>query len=100
MAYPETAPTQAEFLAAFPEFEGVEPSLLNAALASAATMVSSCVYGRQYGIAVGYLAAHRMALSPWGNASKLSTEKGKGSTTYQLHFEEIRASVTAFGLVC
>jgi hypothetical protein len=100
MAYPTTAPTQAEFLAAFPEFEGIEPSLLTAALASAVASCDSCVYGRQYGLAVGYLTAHRLALSPWGNASKLSTEKGKGTTTYQLHFEDIRASCTAFGIVC
>lgn len=100
MAYPTTAPNQAEFLTAFPEFENADPGLLNSALASAATMVDECVYGRQYGVAVAYLAAHRLALSPWGNASKLSTEKGKGATTYMLHFEEIRASVTAFGLIC
>jgi len=102
MAYPETAPNQAEFFTAFPEFRNADPSLVASALSGAATMVDACVYGRQYGIAVAYLAAHRLAMSPWGNASKLALTNKQGlpyGTTYFAHFAEIRTSVTAFGVV-
>lgn len=77
----------ATFIAGFPEFVKAPTTLVQYHLARATAEVSEDYFGDLREDAVFYLAAHRMALSPYGQAAKLAPEKG--ATTYEKHFQEL-----------
>ncbi len=69
-----------EFRARLPEFDRVPDGMILAAISDAMDETDASVWlPAHYESAVRYLAAHKIALSPWGKGAKLSTEKG-GST--------------------
>jgi hypothetical protein len=72
--------TLASFRVHFPEFEGASDSLVQAKLDEAALALDERVFGARFDEAVRYLAAHRLALSPFGQTARMVAKDG--STTY------------------
>jgi hypothetical protein len=81
-----------EFIIRFPEFETAGPAMVQGALDLAAAGMSVCVYGERFNEAQGYLAAHKLAVSPYGKDARLSDDKGM--STYFGEFRRIRAEVS------
>lgn len=83
----------ADFRTRFPEFgtssppQGV-PDAYILALAADAELEVGSAFGPLRTTAVFYLTAHKCALSPWGNAVRLSVAKG-ASTTYEAHYKAL-----------
>lgn len=81
-----------QFRARFPEFSGVEDTTIEATLAEALLRLNTTIYGKRIDEAQGYLTAHKLALSPYGQAARLAAADGK--TTYSIHFKEIQRELT------
>jgi hypothetical protein len=89
--------TLALFRAQFPEFRTVQDPLIAAMMGAAALELSPCSWGA-YGVDPGpqtkadqaqmYLAAHKLAVSPYGQAAKMVMDKRSGyeRTTYGAAF--------------
>lgn len=86
------APTLAEFLVGFPEFGDADADLVEAKIASAALRVGVTVWGDQYADGVMHLAAHMLAISPYGQQARLAAKDG--SSTYLVEYERMRQAVT------
>lgn len=76
-----------DFLARFPEFGQTDLSLITATLNDAALQVDTNVFTRFSGTYHGYLTAHMLALSPFGQGARLVAKDG--TTTYQTHMKRI-----------
>jgi hypothetical protein len=76
-----------DFLARFPEFSRTDTTLIASALNDAALVIDPSVWGSFAGQGHGYLCAHRLALSPFGQQARLVTKSG--STTYWEHYEAL-----------
>lgn len=63
--------TVAEFRIRFPEFDLATDEYLKFQLDDAALELDETVWGKLYSLGVGYLAAHKMTLSPFGMNAKL-----------------------------
>src|SRR4051812_49346462 len=81
-----------QFRTRFPEFDGVADTIIEATLAEALLRLNVTIYGKRIDEAQGYLTAHKLALSPYGQAARLATEDGK--TTYAVHFKEMQRELT------
>jgi hypothetical protein len=81
--------TLAQFRARFPEFERLPDATLTDALARGLVQTSTIVFGDISDEATGYLAAHFLALSPYGQQARLSAVDG--TTTYMTHWRRIAA---------
>ena len=90
--------TPSEFKLSFPEFRSTADELIQAQLDRAARHCDPLVYLTKHEDAVMYRAAHLLALSPQGAAARLVG--ADGSTTYQIHFDEIRRELGAGWRVC
>lgn len=88
------------FLEAFPEFSGERAAtdLIQAKIAEASRSVDSRRWGARTDDGVAYLAAHLLAMSPWGQKARLS-DGNTGTTTYKGRFDEMRRQVGIGGLV-
>jgi hypothetical protein len=84
--------TRASFFVSFPEFSATDVNLVDAKLAEAAAEIDQDVWGDRATAGHGYLAAHLLAMSPFGNAAKLVD---KSSTTYEVHYKRLVRTVTA-----
>ena len=87
------AVTRASFIVMFPEFTNSNTALVEAHLASAALEVDTEVWGDKADTGIMYLAAHRLALSPYGNSAEM-VSKG-GVTSYQVHYEKLQRQVSS-----
>jgi hypothetical protein len=76
-----------DFFARFPEFAATDLSLITAALNDAALQIDTRVWGNLAGTGHGYLAAHMLDLSPFGQAARLVAKDG--STTYFTHYTRL-----------
>lgn len=85
--------TAEKFLTQFPEFKGVELDLVQAHLDAAALEIDVDIWGLKADQGQAYLAAHKMALSPYGQNARLSTDDGR--TTYFTHYKALRLQVTS-----
>lgn len=85
--------TAAAFVVQFPEFEDVDATLLNAMLAAALLEIDVDVWGAKADQGQAYLAAHKLALSPFGNNAKMVVNgigAGlHGNTTYGTHYDSL-----------
>jgi hypothetical protein len=81
-----------DFLARFPEFAGADLSLIDAMLNDAFFEIDPLVFGPLAGSGHGYLTAHKLALSPFGQNARL--EAKDGMTTYYVHFRQLVAKVS------
>ncbi len=86
----------AEFRARFPEFDNVDDCLIERHVADAVAELDQGHLGKLYDACVCYLAAHRLTLSPLGQAARLAPKDGV--TTYLTHYRDLvrkRARVVA-----
>jgi hypothetical protein len=82
----------------FPEFKSTADEMIQAFLDAAAVHCDAEVYLTKHEDAVLYRAAHTLALSPQGAAAKMVNKDG--TTSYQMHFNEIRSEIGAGFRVC
>jgi hypothetical protein len=85
------APLYAEFIVDFPEFANISQVYIEVKLAEAEAMLDELAFGEAvgnalYNIAVGYKAAHLLALSPYGQQLQLTSDDG--SSVYMVAFEQ------------
>lgn len=80
--------SEAQFLIRFPEFEGAPAGLIDEVIAEATRRVDPDQYLETTDDAIKYLAAHKLAISPYGQQARLSTD---GSSTYKVEFDELRS---------
>lgn len=81
----------------FPEFDAVSDPMAQAYLDAAALEVDLAVWGPKADQGIFYLAAHKLALSPYGQAARLAARastKGTATTTYFEHFTNLVSQVT------
>jgi Protein of unknown function (DUF4054) len=76
-----------DFLARFPEFSRTDTTLLASTLNDAALVIDPSVWGSFAGQGHGYLTAHRLALSPFGQQARMVAKNG--TTTYQAHYDRL-----------
>lgn len=96
----------AMFRAQFPEFQNVSDLLVTTMMAAAFLELSNLVWG-QFGVVGGpmtkadqgqlYLAAHKLAVSPFGQAAKMvmNNKTGYHRTTYGQEFLLLQRGVTS-----
>lgn len=92
------------FVRQFPEFKNVDATLVQVQLDAAALELDQSVWGlpanltptptvgTRYDQAHGYLAAHKLALSPYGQNVRLdpkTVDPKTGTTTYNIHFQSL-----------
>ncbi len=77
------------FLARFPEFDekGIKPSLIEMAIAEAQNEMNKSYWGELFEPASHLLAAHKLAISPMGEACRLEAASEK--TIYQIEYERL-----------
>jgi Protein of unknown function (DUF4054) len=85
----------ADFRSRFPEFEKAPDALVNSKLSDASDQLDHTVWGSILDQGVGYLAAHLLSRSPWGQQARLDAKDRK--TTYLEAFQELQARVGAGG---
>lgn len=79
--------TPTTFRARWPEFATLADSQVQANLTAAARRCDSRVFGDDTDEAVGYLAAHLLAMSPGGQQARL--EGKEGTTTYYAEWQRL-----------
>jgi hypothetical protein len=93
------------FRARFPEFNNTGDAYITTQLADAAIQVDVSVFGQaKADLATLYLAAHTLALSPFGNSAKLVSKVPVGknvfySTTYGTKYFDLCKQVGSGGRV-
>jgi hypothetical protein len=88
-------PTTGDLTDAFPEFREADGDLLSSRLTAAIGRVDAEVWGPQWSNGVLMLAAHLLAISPYGQNARLSAKDG--SSTYLAEYERMRLEVS-FGV--
>ncbi len=76
--------TLAQFKVRFPEFRTADDSLVSAVLAESGNELNSEELGDAYNAAHGLLAAHKLAISPFGQSARMVNDEGE--TTYNREF--------------
>lgn len=82
-----------QFLIQWPEFSGTDAALVQAHLDAAALEIDPAIWGPKADQGQGYLAAHKLALSPFGQNARLVAKDG--STTYFKHFSRLQGMVAS-----
>lgn len=81
------------FIARFPEFAGNDPALGALKLAEATRQINVPLWGALADDGIYQLTAQKLAKTPWGNSSKLST--ADGTTVYDDELLRLRADVSS-----
>lgn len=87
----------AAFRTRYPEFGNVPDALIEAVLAEALLELNETIFGDMLSTAQGFLAAHKLAVSPYGVGTKLVNKDG--STSYGVHFDAIVAKTVEGALL-
>ena len=92
----------ASFIAAFPEFDstGIQQTYVETKIAEATSLLEADQHGADpiYNLAILYMTAHLLAISPYGQQLQLVNEDG--STVYGKFFNErLRVLVTQRGML-
>ncbi len=87
------AVTHDSFVLGFPEFSEAGRALFTAKIAEAVLLVDGDVWGSKEDLGVSYWAAHLLAMSPWGQQSRMLEKKGR--TTYEMHLDKLIKQVTS-----
>lgn len=85
--------TYNQFIVQFPEFATADANLIQAHLDAALLEIDAAVWRAKADQGQAYLAAHKLALSPFGQGTRLQTKDG--STTYWQHYKELRLQVSS-----
>jgi hypothetical protein len=86
------AVTSDSFLAFFPEFQPAGIRQIDEAIAEAVRNTDAAVWGDKTDDGVKWLAAHLLALSPFGQQARLSSKEGK--STYGKRRRQLVLSTT------
>ena len=93
------AVTRASIRVQFPEFVSASDALIDAKIAEAVIRCDPGTYGTLYiDLAVSYLTAHLLALSPFGRTAKLVSSDG--STEYGKIYETMKTAAAIGPRVC
>lgn len=76
------------FRARFPEFNNAPDTLIQATLDGCAVEFASSIWGTKLDEGHGYLTAHKLSLSPFGQQARLADGK-RGETTYMLEYTRL-----------
>jgi hypothetical protein len=76
------------FIALHPEFSKTGIAQVNGELTAAALLHPVAIWGTLADSGTRYLTAHRLALSPFGQAARLVNAKD-GTTTYETHYKKL-----------
>lgn len=87
------AASAATFLVRFPEFARADADLVEAKLEEAARRVDASVWGAKADDGTYYLAAHLLAVSPFGMNARLASDRG--SSTYLEEYRRMQRAVSA-----
>lgn len=90
------AVTSTSFKDHFPEFNDATDDLVNLHLADAVLRVPASIWGTLTDHGVKYLAAHTLALSPWGRHARLVNDSG--GTVYGTHLEALKKTLPSGGM--
>lgn len=89
--------TRAEFLAQFPEFARADTTLVDKMLAAALLEIDADVWAAKADQGQGYLTAHKLALSPFGQAARMVinnvAKTPHGQTTFGVHYDTLVTQV-------
>lgn len=86
------------FRDAYAEFVSAPEATVLSALRRAATELNATEIGAPYDEAHGLLTAHKLAISPYGRASR--TLNDEGQTTYEVEFGKVMArAITPLSVV-
>lgn len=91
-----------DFRTYFPEFTQASDGFVQATLNGAAVEMDPVVWGAQYDQGHGYLTAHKLALSPYGQGAKFigpSDRSGPAGTTYKVHYDRMKRALCCGGMV-
>lgn len=80
------------FLAAHPEFESATEPMVRIVIADAINNVDEGVFKTKTDQAVRLLAAHYLAVTPFGRNARLSSKEG--NSTYMVQFKALTRSMT------
>lgn len=80
--------TPVQFRVRFPEFGKLPDPTIADAILRASNQTAAGVWGNLADEAIGYLAAHMLALSPYGQQARLEV-KGVPTTTYMMHWKRL-----------
>lgn len=84
----------ATFRALFPEFNGVPDAMITAWLAQAMVSIDATIWGTKAALGQGYLTAHYLATSPFGQNAKAVNKFGDVNTTYMQNYKRIQLEVS------
>jgi hypothetical protein len=84
------------FRARYPAFQNVSPQMVAAVIAEATLEVDPLVWRTMTETGIGLLAAHKLAIDPQGNNTRLVAKDG--TTTYGNMYDQLRAAL-AVGVV-
>lgn len=85
--------TVTDFLTQFPEFRNTDLDLVQAMLNAALLEIDASVWRAKADQGQGYLAAHKLALSPFGQNARMVAKDG--TTTYMVHYDALRGQVAS-----
>lgn len=82
------------FLARFPEFKRAPLDLIESKITEAELQIDSAVWNTKTDLGAGYLAAHLLALSPFGQHARLvpanmKPTRGEALTTYEREYKRL-----------
>jgi len=80
------------FRARFPFFANVNPLMVAVVIQEATNQVDASVFRQNTDAAIGYLAAHLLAIDPQGSDTRLVAKDG--STMYGKMYENLRLAMT------
>jgi hypothetical protein len=83
----------ADFRIQFPEFKGVSDGLVQVMLNASLLELDSTVWGQLLDQGQAYLAAHKLATSPFGQNAKMVAKDG--TTTYWFNYFKLVRKVTS-----
>lgn len=81
------------FIVQFPEFTNSSVALVEAMLSAALLEIDADIWGDKATQGQWYLAAHKMALSPYGNNAEM--KDNRGLTTYWVHYTALVRQVAS-----
>jgi hypothetical protein len=85
--------TLTQFLTQFPEFASTDLAMVQAILTAALLEIDASVWGPKADQGQAYLAAHKLALSPFGQQARMVAKDG--STTYEKHYKSLMGQVAS-----
>ena len=84
------------FRTQFPEFNGVSDSLVSAMLAAALLEIDTSLWGAKADQGQGYLTAHKLTTSPFGQNARMQGANDGKTTYWQTYYKLVRQVSSGF----